>query len=309
LRKLWQPAHEALASATTTAQQVAVQATAAPVAAQSAVSLADKVTAAAITVIVAGTVSVGAVAIKDRQQPTKAAAVTASPAPSPAAQVVTPLVRSKPLVQPHHKPRHAPAHPNQGNQGEHHPIPVDPPTETPAPTPSPEPDPSPSPEPSVPPIGPAPAWGLSFAAGVSGPGSCLDCSATNLVSSNVTGRAGEDVSISQVAQGTAMDVAGHPTWNLYLEYWGSAVGTTGQLQYDFKLGSQQGWYSYSGVAALSSSGPTDDGGYLYTFTGGYQLTDGAGGSGMPRQGSLQVSLRFWADGRSLYSTDIALHEA
>ena len=117
------------------------------------------------------------------------------------------------------------------------------------------------------------------------------------------------MSVSQVAQGTATDVAGHPTWNLYLEYWGSATGTTGQLQYDFKLGTQQGWYSYAGVATLTSAVPTDDGGYLYTFTGGYQLTDGAGGTGMPQHGSLQVSLRYWADGRSLYSTDIALHEA
>jgi len=129
-----------------------------------------------------------------------------------------------------------------------------------------------------------------------------------LVSSNVTGTAGQDVSISQVAQGTAMDVGGHPTWNLFLEYWGSASGTSGQLQYDFRLGGQQGWYSYAGAATLSSSGPTDDGGYVYTFTGGYQLADGAGSPGMPLHGSLQVTFRFWADGSSLYSTDVALYE-
>ena len=57
----WQPAHDVVASATATAQQAAVQVTAAPAVTQGAVSMADKVTAAAITVIVAGTVSVGAV--------------------------------------------------------------------------------------------------------------------------------------------------------------------------------------------------------------------------------------------------------
>ena len=81
LRKLWQPAHDVVASATATAQQAALQVTAAPAVAQGAISMADKVTAAAITVIVAGTVSVGAVAIRHTQKPSKPTPVTASPAP------------------------------------------------------------------------------------------------------------------------------------------------------------------------------------------------------------------------------------
>ena len=71
LRKLLQPAHDVVASATATVQQAAVQVTAAPAVTSSAVSMADKVTAAAITVIVAGTVSVGAVAIQHTQKPSK----------------------------------------------------------------------------------------------------------------------------------------------------------------------------------------------------------------------------------------------
>ena len=85
LRKLWQPAHDVVVSATATAQQAAVQVTAAPAVTQGAVSMADKVTAAAITVIVAGTVSVGAVAIQHTQKPSKPTPVTASPAPVPVA--------------------------------------------------------------------------------------------------------------------------------------------------------------------------------------------------------------------------------
>ncbi len=81
LRKLLQPAHDVVASATATVQQAAVQVTAAPAVTSSAISMTDKVTAAAITVIVAGTVSVGAVAIQHTQKPSKTTPVTASPAP------------------------------------------------------------------------------------------------------------------------------------------------------------------------------------------------------------------------------------
>ena len=79
--------------------------------------MADKVTAAAITVIVAGTVSVGAVrssTLRSRRSPRP---VTASPAPVPVAPAIVtavPPVRSKPVVKPHHKPHHKPADQTQG---------------------------------------------------------------------------------------------------------------------------------------------------------------------------------------------------
>ena len=120
LRKMLQPAHDVVASATATVQQAAVQVTAAPAVTQSAVSMADKVTAAAITVIVAGTVSVGAVAIQHTQKPAKATPVTASPAPVPVAPLlVVPAADTKVTTKPHHKPHHEARSPDAGGRDPH----------------------------------------------------------------------------------------------------------------------------------------------------------------------------------------------
>ncbi len=162
LRRLWQPAHDVVASATATAQQAAVQVSAAPALTQGAVSMADKVTAAAITVIVAGTVGVGAITIRHTQKPSKPAAVAASPAPAPVAPVYVtpPPVRSKPAVKPHHpKPQHKPDHPTQGGQGQTGGVPAETPPETPPPT---DPSPAPVPDTPPPPPPPAPAWTGAF---------------------------------------------------------------------------------------------------------------------------------------------------
>ena len=115
LRKILQPAHDVVASATATAQQAALQVTAAPAVAQGAISMTDKVTAAAITVIVAGTVSVGAVAIRHTEKPSKPTPATASPAPVPVSPAVTPPEVTKPVVpldQP--KPQHEAGPPDAG---------------------------------------------------------------------------------------------------------------------------------------------------------------------------------------------------
>ena len=149
LRKLLQPAHDVVASASATVQQAAVQVTAAPAVTSSAVSMADKVTAAAITVIVAGTVSVGAVAIQHTQKPSKATPVTASPAPVPVAPaVVLAPEAAKPVVKPHHKPRTKPHEQTQGEEAPTGAVPVETPAESPAPT---EPSPTPGPESPPPP--------------------------------------------------------------------------------------------------------------------------------------------------------------
>ena len=82
--------------------------------------MADKVTAAAITVIVAGTVSVGAVAIRHTQKPSKAVAGdrVARSGPHGAARSRRTPVTAKPVVKPHHKPHHKPDHATPGSQGQ-----------------------------------------------------------------------------------------------------------------------------------------------------------------------------------------------
>ena len=106
--------------------------------------------------------------------------------------------------------------------------------------------------------------------------------------------------------GAALDKSGSPSWKVYLEYWGSADKTTGRLGYDFKLEGPNGWVGYAGTAVIVDAQPTADGGYVYTFSGGYQPTDVTPDPGMPQAGSLQIQLHYWADGTSLYETDVAL---
>jgi hypothetical protein len=291
------------------AQTVGGRVAATPAVAEATATTAEKVTAAAVAIAVAGTVGVGAIAVRHSQRPAaKPSPVVAAPAPSVApATTVVPIVPPKPRPVDHHKQKH--------NRDEV-PVVADPtsPSAEPSVSPDPSPDPSPSGDPSpgpvTPPvIGPAPAWGMNFTAGTAWAGSCADCPAgASLVSSNVSGTAGESVSIAQVAQGSALDSTGRPAWRTYVQYWGSADGTNGQLQYQFRLQTAQGWYTYSGGAVLMSVQSSADGGYIYAFSGGYHLDDAPGTEPMPHQGSLQILVHFWPDGTSLYATDIALSE-
>ena len=90
LRRLAGSARDVVANASATATQVAVNVTAAPAAVQTSMSVADKVTAAALTVIVAGTATVGAVAIRRAAKPAAkpSPSVAAAPAPSTVPAVV-----------------------------------------------------------------------------------------------------------------------------------------------------------------------------------------------------------------------------
>ena len=192
-----QPAHDVVATATATAQQAAVQVTAAPVAVHRAISMADKVTAAAITVIVAGTVSVGAVAIQHTQKPSKPTPTTASPALVPVAPavVLAPEV-TKRRVEPHHEPHQKPHGQTQGGEAPTGTVPVETPTESPAPT-----EPSPSPGPDSPaaaaprPLGPA----RSRLRGVSS-------ASLSQISQRVTGQRRSDA-FCEVMQGALVDEA------------------------------------------------------------------------------------------------------
>ena len=269
-------------------------------------STAERVTAAAVAVMVAGTVGVGAVAIRRAHHAPARPSIAAT---SPVAPTVQPVVAAiAPLPEPAQK----------RNLAKHRRKPVTPVVvvaegtaesgESPAPTPEPSGSPDPTPAPAPPPIGPAPAWGMTFTAGITASGSCADCPASpSLVSSEVSGVPGQSITLAQVAQATALDSSGRPAWKLYLEYWGSAEATAGHLQYQFKLDTAGGWLSYSGVATLNAEVATAEGGYLYTFMGGYQLLGASGSEVVPQQGSMQVQLRFWPDG-TLYATDITLFE-
>ena len=88
---------------------------------------------------------------------------------------------------------------------------------------------------------------------------------------------------------------GHPTWNVFLEYWGSAPGEHRAVAVRLQARGSARLVLVCGRRHADLLEATEDGGYVYTFTGGYQLTDGREPR-MPLHGSLQVTLRFWADG-------------
>ena len=304
LRKLWQPAHDVVASATATAQQAAVTVTAAPAVTQGAVSMADKVTAAAITVIVAGTVSVGAV-IQHTQKPSKPTPVTASPAPVPLAPaiVAAPPVRSKPVVKPHHKAHHKPAVPAQGGQDQTGTVvPVETPTDSPSPT-----DPSTTPGPvTPPPPPPAPAWTgeLTTSGG-------LAAASLSQISQRVTGPHNDQLLFGEVMQGALVDKHGDAIGTVYLDFGGSITGGSGSLSSLWLwVDTPEGTYRYAAGGNLKAATQADDGSTTYVFSGGFSLSSVPAtlDTPVPHDGTISISLGFWGDG-SLYATSVSMDES
>jgi RNA polymerase sigma-70 factor (ECF subfamily) len=306
LRKLWQPAHDVVASATATAQQAAVTVTAAPAVTQGAVSMADKVTAAAITVIVAGTVSVGAV-IQHAQKPSKPTPVTASPAQVPLAPAIVtavPPVRSKPVVKPHHKAHHKPADQTQGQGQTGTVVPVETPTDSPAPT-----DPSTTPGPVTPlPPPPAPAWSGAFT--TSGG---LAVTSLAQVAQHVSGQHSDQLLFSEVAQGDLVDGDGKTVGTVYLDFGGSIAGGSGSLSSLWLwITTPEGEYKYEASGNLRSAVQADDGSgsTTYVFGGEFSLSSVPAtlDAPVPHDGTISISLGFWGDG-SLYATSVSMDES
>jgi hypothetical protein len=170
---------------------------------------------------------------------------------------------------------------------------------------SPSPVVSPSPDPTVTPPPPAPEWTMRFVSDLLGEPSSL-----TLVDTKVLGKAGKPVRFSQTVTGSLDGPKGTVT-RIYLEYWGSAVGKTGNAEIWLFLDTPAGRYEYLATASLTSVTPGDDGSDVYGFTGRYELTTApaAAEASMPHDGSITLDLSFWADGESLYRTGMELVES
>jgi RNA polymerase sigma-70 factor (ECF subfamily) len=303
IRKLWQPAHDVVASATATVQQAAIQVSAAPAVTQSAVSMADKVTAAAITVIVAGTVGVGAVTINHTQKPTKAPPVSASPAPATTGTqivVVPPPVKSEP-VKPHNTPTNKPDHQTPDGQGQTGAIPGETP-ESPAPT---EPSPTPAPETPPPPPPPAPAWTGAFTASGG-----VQAASLSLVSQRVSGPRDQRL-FGEVVTGSLVNRDGEPVGTVYIDFGGSIAGTAGSLSSLWLwIDTQEGQYRYAAGGILAAATQADDGSTTYTFSGRYSVSSipELVETVLPHDGSISISLGFWNDG-TLFATGVSMTES
>lgn len=279
-------------------QEAASAAASSPAAATAGASAGERVAAAAVTVLVAGTAAVGAVTLGSatRERP--------APDPTPVVRAAAPLT---PLVSPAVR-RAEREKPDRGReQGVPIPAPavVSPtPTSTPSEAPPADPTAEPSPEPT--PIAEAPAFSLGFAVEISSSGAC-DCSGGTLVSSSITGNAATGYSWAQVYEGAAVDAEGDEAWALHLEYFGSTA-PDGRLDAAFTLTGPDGSFAYDAVGLLQGSVKGEDGQMVYRYGASYASTDDttAEGLNMPTSGPMDVYVRVWGDG-TLYSADFSLY--
>ncbi|MGH2596946.1 MAG: RNA polymerase sigma factor, partial [Actinomycetota bacterium] len=300
LRRLAQPAHDAVANVAATAQQAAVQVTASPAVAQGSVSIADKVTAAALTVIVAGTVSVGAVAIRHRDQTPKPPVASTAPAPAPLVVVAAPLVGAEGRVAPkqQHRRHH---HAAPATQGGEQASPSAVPSATPAGS-DPSGSPSPSPESPAPPP-PAPAWSGSFE-GVGG----LSADHLVQVSQSVTGRPSGQMLFGETMSGPVAGPQHQHLGDVYADFSGWLSGGRGALSSVWLwIDAPEGQYRYAADGILSSAVQGSDGSTTYVFSGEYHLSGipDLPGAEVPHDGTLAISVTFWGDG-TLYGADVSL---
>ncbi len=301
LRRLAGSAREVVANASATATQVAVNVTAAPAAVQTSMSVADKVTAAALTVIVAGTATVGAVAIRRAAKPVAkpSPSVAAAPAPStvPAVVAVVPT-KARPVVRQHHSKQHA------QTRGRVRAV-FDAPSATPSSDPSASPSPGGSPTPPPPPP-PAPAWSGSFSTSVG-----LNVAHLREVSQQVTPQGDDQMLFMQTAHGALVGPKGTDIGDVYLDFGGVVGPTSGRLSSLWLfIDTPEGRYSYAADASLSSVNHARDGSSVYVLSGGYALNSlpATLKTLVPHDGAIEIRLSFWQDG-SLFATGVSMSEA
>ncbi len=282
------------------AQELAAVSAAAPATTNTVITTGERVTAAAVAVLVAGTAAVGAVALKHEH--------TATPVSPPSAAAVVPAPPNpmRALVG----DRTAKQMTNSKSKSKPGPAVVATPSLAPVPSASPEGSPSPT-ESATATIPPAPPWSLALKSSVP-----LGSWQAEVLSATVIGSAGHKLTFSETVSGPTVTTKGDPPGRLYVEYFGSAEGSSGSVTLWIILDTREGRFRYEAAGSLTSMQETEDKVVDYTFTGSYYpvewpvADDGSAlVTGAPHNGSFQLDLRFWEDGTSLYKVGLALHEA
>jgi RNA polymerase sigma-70 factor, ECF subfamily len=291
------------------ASDLAAASTAAPVVTAPLVTAGERVTAAALAVIVAGSAAVGAVTLK--HEPHKAKALS-----TPSVAVVVPATSSpKPPVE---RVRVRKETPNKAKLipaivASPSVIPSPSPSLTPSPTPSPSPSESPSPPASsTPAIGPAPPWSMKFWSSVP-----IRNWQPGLDSVTIDGTAEDKVAFSAEVSGPAV-TSKNPEGRLSVGFSGAAQGASGKVTLWIILDTSEGRFVYQAPGRLSHVTEAEGSPVDYTFTGNYYPVGWpAGGDGsplavtgdVPHDGSFQLDLHFWGDRTSLYEVGLALQES
>jgi RNA polymerase sigma-70 factor (ECF subfamily) len=235
------------------AQELAATSTAAPAATASVVTTGERVTAAAVAVLVAGSAAIGAVALKHPQP--------SNPSPPPST-LVAPVTAPEPVAPRDHRVE---------TRAKEKLIPalVEIPSVVPSPSPSVSPSgsPSPSPTPAPEPIG----FILAFASDVTTDVRC-GCGASPVLTGTVTGSDERISSFSAtVDQAGAADSTGAIAWPLWLEQ-SSPDGQHHDMT--FTLTTPDGPYRYTAQGSLVSAKKTGWGGWTYVFQGTYSFYSG-----------------------------------
>ncbi|MGH2580926.1 MAG: sigma-70 family RNA polymerase sigma factor [Actinomycetota bacterium] len=282
-------------------QELAASATAAPAASTSVVTTGERVTAAAVAVLITGTAAVGAVTIK--QPPPKP-----KPVASPSAQVTVPATRLEPTLvasrlsrdrqkDKDHKAKLIPpvsASPSEARAPSKTPWPSS--TESSSPSESPTPPPPPS---------------LTMGFQVAAPGYACGCGPMNLVSEKVYGEAGKGVTFKQTAEGAAPDASGAEAgWSVKVGLFGSARDSIGTGGFWLYLYQADRYYEYEALGQLTSVEELESGGHRYTYAGSYHLitTPDADEKLVLRGGTFALIVDFWGDGTTVYHANVSLQE-
>ena len=275
------------------AAEAAATALASPAAATTAVSTGERVTAAAVAVIMATTVGVGVVAVRHMS-----AGADAQPAPVLAPPPVAPpaqLVVLPELAQPKQANKH----------GRVKAVVPSPAAGFASTTPSPSVSPTP---PASPGLAPEPTdVTYAFLSDVTTDYRC-GCGTAPVMTSTVDASdAGVTSFSATIDQAGAADSTGEIAWPLWLEQ-SSPNGTDHAMT--FTLTTPGGPYRYTAQGAVVSSEPTDWGGWTYVFEGTYSFYSGPTGPDgtVPGYGSYRATVSLsWRTAR-VVDTSVTLIE-
>jgi RNA polymerase sigma factor (sigma-70 family) len=282
------------------ATDLAASSTAGPAVTAPLVTTSERVTAAALAVIVAGSAAVGAVTLK--HQPHKA-----KPLSTPSAAVVV-------MASPSPKPPAVwnPVRKETTTKAKLIPAIVASPSIIPSPSPSPSPSASESPSATGSTTVPPPLLStMNFK--VAAPAYSCGCGPMKLVSEDkVYGKTGEGVTFQQTAEGAAPDASGvDGAWSVKVGVFGSAKESTSSGGFLLYLYTDDRYYEYEAVGQLSAVSQLKSGGYRYAYSGSYRLITTVDANEEPvlREGTFALTVDFRADGTSLYQTALSLRES
>ena len=307
LRKVVDRAGFAAQAATSAAPEIVSTTTS--TASSSAPSVAEKVIAAGVTLILAGGVTAGAVSIT-RHGSDKAPSVGVVAA----APLLTPSPSSAPPVRVKKSKTSIGTAKGIGDLPKAvPPVLVSPsPEVSPSPivSPSPSPDPSvtPSPDPSATPPPPAaPPFAFSFEVSTAGGGACSCHTAADVTQWQADVSDQGTLSFTGTITGVASDATGVLTWPVAVSLDGHVDGDSGQEAHNFVLTVGGADYGYSGNGELTNIAH-EAYGDLLAFDGTYHVYAGESPpDGMPTSGSVEAKIGIAHDG-SVYLVSFSLSE-